>query len=74
MQLSAKDRLIAALVAQLHAERETRDALAFVIANGQRDAEILAAILTDPVPAFTQADLAHADDLVRRYHNRREAA
>ncbi|KFC72761.1 hypothetical protein FG93_02212 [Bosea sp. LC85] len=74
MQLSAKDRLIAALVAQLHAERETRDALAFVIANGQRDRDVLSAILTDPVPVFTRDDLLHAEELVRHYRNRREAA
>jgi len=67
MHLTAKDRLIAALVAQLRAERETRDALASVIANGQLDPAVLAAILTDPVPAVTQADLNRADDLSRQY-------
>ncbi|POR52482.1 hypothetical protein [Bosea psychrotolerans] len=66
MHLTAKDRLIAALVAQLRAERETRDALAFVIANGQLDGDVLTAILTDPVPVFTQDDLNRADALSRQ--------
>ncbi|WNJ94136.1 hypothetical protein [Bosea sp. 685] len=66
MHLTAKDRLIAALAAQLRAERETRDALAFVIANGQLDTDVLTAILTDPVPVFTQDDLNRADALSRQ--------
>jgi hypothetical protein len=66
MHLTAKDRLIAALAAQLRAERETRDTLAFVIANGQLDTDVLAAILTDPVPVFTQDDLNRAEALTRQ--------
>ncbi len=50
MRSTAKDRLIVALGAQLRAERETRDALAAVIANGQLDPQVLQAILSDPVP------------------------
>lgn len=50
-----------ALGAQLRAERETREALAFVIANGQLDPQVLQAILSDPVPVVTQEDLAHAE-------------
>lgn len=65
MQLAAKDRLIAALVAQLRAERETRDALAFVIANGQLDREVLHAILTDPIAVVTREELNHAEHLAR---------
>lgn len=34
MPIAAKDRLIAALAAQLRAEQETREALAFVIRSG----------------------------------------
>lgn len=49
-----------ALAAQLRAERETRDALASVIANGQLDPEVLLAILSDPVPVITQEDVRHA--------------
>ena len=63
MALSGKDRLIAALAAQLRAERETREALAFVISNGQLDPHVLTAILIDPVPVVTQADLDHAERL-----------
>ena len=66
MHLTAKDRLIAALAAQLRAERETREALAFVIANGQLDGAVLSAILTDPVPVFTQDDLNRAEALSRQ--------
>ena len=72
MRLTAKDRLIAALAAQLRAERETRDALAFVIANGQLDTDVLTAILTDPVPVFTQDDLNRADALSRQDQSRKD--
>jgi hypothetical protein len=72
MPLTAKDRLIAALAAQLRAERETREALAFVIANGQLDRDVLSAILSDPVPVFTQDDLNRADELARQYPSRQE--
>lgn len=61
MRNSPKDRLIMALGAQLRAERETREALAFVIANGQLDPQVLQAILSDPVPVVTRDDLAHAE-------------
>jgi hypothetical protein len=63
MRISDKDRLILALAAQLRAERETREALAGVIRNGQLDREVLLAILEDPVPARSQEDLADADRL-----------
>ncbi|SFJ52705.1 hypothetical protein SAMN05216304_10956 [Bosea sp. OK403] len=72
MHLTAKDRLIAALVAQLRAERETRDTLAFVIANGQLDRNVLTAILTDPVPVFTQDDLNRAEALSRQDLSRQD--
>ncbi len=61
MRISSKDRLITALGAQLRAERETRDALAFVIENGQADRDVLLAILSDPVPVITREDLDHAE-------------
>lgn len=60
-----KDRLIAALGAQLLAERETRDALREVIANGQLDREVLLAILADPVPVVTSDELARAEAWLR---------
>lgn len=63
MRSSDKDRLIIALGAQLRAERQTREALAAVIGNGQIDPEVLLAILEDPIPP-AQADLRH-EDLMR---------
>lgn len=65
MRLLPKDRLIAALAAQLRAERETREALRDVIANGQADREVLLAILSDPVPAVTSDELARAEAWLR---------
>jgi hypothetical protein len=77
MRVSAKDRLIMALCAQLRAERETRAAFMGAIANGQLDPDILTAILSDPVPVITQADLNRAEALVRQHSRpaqQREAA
>lgn len=66
MRISDKDRLIIALGAQLRAERETREALAVVIANGQLDRDVLLAILEDPIPALSQEDLVRANGLATR--------
>lgn len=63
MPVTAKDRLIIALAAQLRAERETRGALAELVGSGQLDPQVLHAILTDPVPVITQDDVAHAERL-----------
>ena len=63
MRIDPRDRLIRALAAQLSAERETRTALAGVIANGQLDRDVLLALLQDPIPALSQEDLNRADDL-----------
>jgi hypothetical protein len=65
MPAMSKDRLIAALGAQLRAERETRDALAEVIANGQFDREVLLAILSDPVPVVTRDEIVRAEAWLR---------
>jgi hypothetical protein len=65
MRAMSKDRLIAALAAQLRAERETREALRDVIANGQLDREVLLAVLCDPVPAVTREDIARAEAFLR---------
>lgn len=65
MSAMPKDRLIAALGAQLRAERETRDALAGAIANGQLDREVLLAILSDPVPAVTRDEIVRAEAWLR---------
>lgn len=69
MPISGKDRLIAALAAQLRAERETREALAFVIRNGQLDRAVLSAILEDPVPVVTDEDLLRAEQVVAKPHS-----
>ena len=66
MFMSAKDRLIVALCAQLRAERDTREAFAHVIECGQLDPEVLTAIVTDPVPVILQADLDEAERLISR--------
>lgn len=73
MPHSTKDRLILALSAQLQAERETREALAAVIANGPIDREVMLAILGDPVPVVTADDLARADRHIARRHLREVA-
>lgn len=65
MPAMPKDRLIAALGAQLRAERETRDALRDVIANGQLDREVLLAILSDPVPIVTRDEIVRAEAWLR---------
>ncbi|AZO79844.1 MULTISPECIES: hypothetical protein [unclassified Bosea (in: a-proteobacteria)] len=65
MPAMPKDRLIAALGAQLRAERETRDALADVIANGRLDREVLLAILSDPVPVVTLDEIVRAEAWLR---------
>lgn len=77
MPVSAKDRLILALCAQLRAERETRAALMAAIASGQLGPDVLTAILSDPIPVITQDDLNRAEAMVRQYApppKRREAA
>lgn len=66
MAFHPKDRLILALAAQLRAERETREALAFVIRNGAIDREVLLAILEDPVPPVPIEDLNAANELSGR--------
>ncbi|BCB18628.1 hypothetical protein [Bosea sp. ANAM02] len=63
MRNDPRDRLIRALAAQLGAERETRAAIAEVVANGQMDREVLLALLEDPIPARSQEDLNRANRL-----------
>ena len=68
VSITGKDRLIAALAAPLRAERETREALAFVIRNRQLDREVLTAILEDPISVVTSEDLAWAEQVVAKTH------
>lgn len=63
MRNDPRDRLIRALASQLGAERETRAAIADVVANGQMDREVLLALLEDPIPAQSQEDLNRANRL-----------
>jgi hypothetical protein len=62
-QIDSRDRLILALSAQLRAERETREAMAWVIRNGGLSTEVLEAMASDPVPVITTEDLASAETL-----------
>ena len=57
-QPDPRDRLIAALFAQLRAERETREALAWAIRSGTTSPEVLEALAGDPVPVALAEDVA----------------
>ncbi len=59
-----RDRLILALYAQLKAERQTREALEYVIRNGALAPEVLEAIAADPVPVAAAADVAAVEKVV----------
>jgi hypothetical protein len=66
MTLAAKDRLILALFAQLRAERDTREALAAAICTEEIDRSVLVAMLSDPVPAVTEDDIAWSERIMSR--------
>lgn len=55
--LDVRDRLILALYAQLKAERQTREAMEWVIRNGGLSPEVLEAMASDPVPVLAEADV-----------------
>ncbi len=59
-----RDRLILALYAQLKAERQTREALEYVIRNGALAPEVLEAIAADPVPTAAPQDVAAVEKVV----------
>jgi hypothetical protein len=63
-EMDVRDRLILALYAQLKAERQTREALEYVIRNGALAPEVLEAIAADPVPAVAEADIAAVEKVV----------
>jgi len=63
-KIDPKDRLIAALFAQLRAERETRDALTWAIRSGVTSPEVLEALAGDPVPVATAEDVATLERLL----------
>lgn len=60
----ARDRLILALYAQLKAERQTREALEYVIRHGAISPEVLEAVASDPVPAAAEADIAAVEQVI----------
>ena len=64
-----RDRLILSLSALLRAERETRHSYEACIAAGVLDAEILRAIVADPVPIITQDDVNFAEAMAFSTHN-----
>lgn len=57
-KIDPRDRLLTALFAQLRAERETREALAWAIRSGVTSTEVLEALASDPVPVATAEDVA----------------
>ncbi|MGV1752011.1 hypothetical protein [Agrobacterium sp. CG674] len=59
-----KDRLILALHAQLRAERETREAMEWVMRNGGLSPEVLEAMASDPIPVVTADDMRAANRAV----------
>jgi len=63
-KIDPKDRLIAALFAQLRAERETREALTWAIRSGVTSNEVLEALAGDPVPVATADDVATLERLL----------
>lgn len=52
-----RDWLILALYAQLKAERQTREAMEWVIRNGGLSPEVLEAMASHPVPVLAEADV-----------------
>lgn len=68
-----RDRLILALYAQLKAERQTREALEYVIRKGAISPEVLEAIANDPVPVAASADVAAVEKVIAIDAHRRSA-
>jgi hypothetical protein len=63
-KIDPKDRLIAALFAQLRAERETREALTWAIRSGVTSPAVLEALSGDPVPVATAEDVTTIERLL----------
>ena len=59
-----RDRLILALYAQLKAERQTREALEYVIRNGALSPEVLEAVAGDPVPVAACEDITAVEKVI----------
>ena len=67
-----KDRLIAALYAQLKAERETREALEWAIESGVMSKPVLQALAGDPVPVAVAEDVAALERVLALDHSSRK--
>lgn len=67
-----RDRLILALYAQLKAERQTREALEYVIRKGALAPEVLEAIASDPVPVAMPEDIAAVEKVIALDKRRRQ--
>lgn len=63
-RFDVRDRLILALYAQLKAERQTREALEYVIQNGAVAPEVLEAIVGDPIPVAYADDVAAVEKII----------
>ncbi|NGO65989.1 hypothetical protein G6N76_20195 [Rhizobium daejeonense] len=59
--MDTRDRLILALASLLKAERETRSLVIEALEDGSITREVLLAMLSDPVPVVTTADLAFSE-------------
>jgi hypothetical protein len=68
-----RDRLILALYAQLKAERQTREALEYVIRKGAISPEVLEAIAGDPLPVATAEDVAAVEKVIALDARRRQS-
>lgn len=64
-RFDARDRLIIALYAQLRAERETREAMEWVIHNGGLSPEVLEAMASDPIPVVTADDIKTVENSLK---------
>lgn len=62
----ARDRLILALYAQLRAERETREAMEWVLRNNCLSTDVLEAMASDPIPVVTVEDIQMIDQSVSK--------
>jgi len=67
-----RDRLILALYAQLKAERQTREALEYVIRKGALAPEVLEAIANDPVPVAAAEDIVAVEKVIALDRRRRQ--
>jgi hypothetical protein len=67
-----RDRLILALHAQLRAERETREAMEWVMRNGGLSPEVMEAMASDPVPVVTAEDMRMVDISLKHLRLERE--